>query len=56
VDRFVAKLNIEHFCKKLATETDEDKRRILTTLLAEEKAKLVALEADPPGEDRQEQG
>lgn len=40
MDEFVAKLNIEHFKKKLATETDEARRQTLLTLLAEEEAKL----------------
>jgi hypothetical protein len=43
-DRFVARLNIEHFQRKLAEETDEAKRRILKELLAEEEAKLAKLE------------
>jgi len=43
-DRFVAKLNIEHFQRKLAEETDEAKRQILKKLLAEEEAKLAKLE------------
>ena len=41
----VARLNIEHFQKKLATEADETKRRQILRLLAEEEAKLSALEA-----------
>ena len=39
----VARLNIELFCKKLAEEMSETKRRILLQLVAEEKAKLSAL-------------
>lgn len=44
MDKFVAKANIEHFRRKLATETDEAKRQILTRLLAEEEAKLASLD------------
>jgi hypothetical protein len=44
MDRTVARLNIEHFEKLLAKETDETKRRTLLSLLAEEKAKLAAAE------------
>ena len=39
----VARLNIEHFCKKLSEETNETKRHTLLQLVAEEKAKLFAL-------------
>ena len=41
MDEFIAKLNIEHFKKKLATETDPSKKKLLLTLLAEEEAKLA---------------
>ena len=40
VDRTVARLNIEHYRRLLATETDETRRRMLLRLLAEEEAKL----------------
>jgi hypothetical protein len=43
----VARLNIEHFRKKLAEEKDETKRQTLLHLLAEEEAKLAALEGLP---------
>lgn len=43
MDRTIAKLNIEHYRKKLAEETDEAKRQKLLSLLAEEEAKLAAL-------------
>jgi hypothetical protein len=49
MDRAVAHLNIEHYRRLLATETDETKRRTILGLLAEEKAKLAALD-DPPEE------
>jgi len=42
VDRKVARLNVEHFRKLLATETDQIKRRTLSRLLAEEEAKLAS--------------
>jgi hypothetical protein len=44
MDRTIARLNIEHFQKLLAKETDEAKRRTLLSLIAEEKAKLAAAE------------
>jgi hypothetical protein len=37
----IAKLNIEHFRRKLATEQDTAKRLTLIRLLEEEQAKLV---------------
>ena len=43
LDGIVARLNIEHFRKKLSEEIDETKRQILLQLVAEEKAKLSAL-------------
>ena len=43
VDKLVAQLNIEHFRKQLATETDELKRQTILCLLAEEEAKLALL-------------
>jgi hypothetical protein len=43
VDRVVARLNIEHYHKLLARETDETKRLKLVRLLANEEAKLAAL-------------
>ena len=55
VNEFVARLNIKHFKSKLATETDEAKRKTLLTLLAEEEAKLATLANDLPG-DEQERG
>jgi hypothetical protein len=45
MDKTVARLNIEHFRKKLATETDETRRQQIVRLLAEEEAKLTALES-----------
>jgi hypothetical protein len=45
MDKTVARLNIEHFQRKLATETDEARRQQILRLLAEEEAKLTALES-----------
>jgi hypothetical protein len=47
----VARLNIEHYRKLLARETDESKRQILHRLLDEEEAKLRA--PGSPGQERQ---
>ena len=44
MDRFIARHNIEHFRNQLATETDETKRQMILRLLADEEAKLAALE------------
>ncbi len=41
MDRTVARLNIEHFRRLLAKETDETRRQILQRLLAEEEGKLA---------------
>ncbi len=51
MDKSVARLNIEHFRKLLARETDEAKREVLQRLLAEEEAKLRSL-AGPPEEKK----
>jgi hypothetical protein len=40
MDRTVAHLNIEHYRRLLAAETDQSKRKTLQKLLAEEEAKL----------------
>jgi hypothetical protein len=40
MDRTVARLNVEHYRRLLATESDEQKRSTLQRLLAEEEAKL----------------
>lgn len=44
MDKLVACLNIEHYRKTLAKEDDETRRRTLLQLLAEEEAKLAAIE------------
>ena len=41
MDRSVARLNIEHYRRMLARETDEARRQQLLRLLAEEEAKLA---------------
>ena len=41
MDRTVASLNIEHYKRLLESETDEQKRKVLLRLLAEEEAKLT---------------
>lgn len=45
MDKLVARLNIEHYQKKLAEKLDDTKRRTILRLLAEEEAKLAALDA-----------
>lgn len=47
MDRTVAKLNIEHYKRLLATEIDESRRKVLLRLLAEEEAKLAKSGAPP---------
>jgi len=41
LDRTVAHLNIEHYRRLLAKETDESSRQMIIRLLAEEEAKLA---------------
>ena len=53
MDKMIARLNISHYKMKVVTEQDEAKRQILLRLLAEEEAKLVALD-DPPKRERRE--
>jgi predicted secreted protein len=43
VDETIARLNIEHYCRKLCQETDEAKRQTLQRLLVEEEAKLAQI-------------
>ncbi len=42
MDELIARLNIEHFRKLLATELDETKRKTVLQLHAEEETKLEA--------------
>ena len=53
MDRIVARLNIEHLRKKLAGATDDATRGTILRLLAEEEAKLAALN-DPPNTKKQQ--
>ena len=40
MDRTVAHINVEHYRRLLAVETDEARRQVLLRLLAEEEAKI----------------
>lgn len=52
MDEFIARLNIEHYRKELATERDAERRRSISRLLAEEQSKLTAMgHTLPPGVD-----
>ena len=44
MDRFVAKLNVEHFRQMLASAVDDTERQRLRLLLAEEEMKLAEAE------------
>ena len=48
MDKFIARANIAHLRNKLINEQDETTRQTLLRLLADEQAKLAALEDDPP--------
>jgi hypothetical protein len=48
MDRTVARLNIEHYKRLLAQESEEKRRQMLIRLLEEEKAKI----ADPKPQER----
>lgn len=50
MDKAVARLNIEHYRRLLARETDETRRLTLLRLLAEEEAKLA--DSKPHGQKR----
>ncbi len=50
MDRSVARLNIEHYKRLLARETDEQRRQVLLRLLAEEEAKIA--DCKPPERKR----
>jgi hypothetical protein len=47
MDKTVARLNIEYLRKKLATETDDAKWKIIIRIIADEEAKALALGAPP---------
>jgi hypothetical protein len=50
--RYIAEHNIQHFKEKLAEERDPAKRKILLQLLAEEEAKLAAMPAAKPKDEK----
>lgn len=54
MDRTVAELNIEHFKRLLAVETDPAKRQTIERLLAEEQAKLLRGGPVKPGGERKD--
>jgi hypothetical protein len=45
--RYIARLNIEHFRRRFAMETDEAARERVARLLADEEAKLAVLTPPP---------
>jgi hypothetical protein len=47
VEKFIAQRNIAHFEVLLKNEADPNERRILESMLREERAKLAAAEAQP---------
>lgn len=47
MDRFIALANIARFEQMLERETDPEERRIIETLLSEERARLRAAERGP---------
>lgn len=48
--RFVAEQNIRHFEHLLASETDPERRKVLTTLLAEARRELADLDRAADGD------
>ena len=44
MQRFVARLNIEHYREILAFERDPERQRLVSGLLADEESKLAAIE------------
>jgi hypothetical protein len=50
MDRSVARLNVEHYKRLLAKETDEQRRHLLMRLLAQEEAKIA--DSKPPERKR----
>ena len=44
MDRTVARLNIEYLLKRLAYESDGDRRQMILRLITEEEAKLTKLD------------
>jgi hypothetical protein len=54
MDKFIARANIAHLRDKLVNEQDETTRQTPLRLLADEQAKLAALENDPPKRKRRQ--
>ena len=44
MEKTIARLNIEHFRERLSRELDQPTRQTIVRLLAEEEAKLAAIE------------
>jgi hypothetical protein len=55
MDKTIARLNIAHFRKRLAVETNETTRRTLLRLLAQEEAKLAG-DTQAPSDERKRHG
>jgi bacterioferritin (cytochrome b1) len=53
MDRFVARVNIVHIRDMLASEQNEVKRQTLLRILADEEARLAALENKQSKKERQ---
>jgi hypothetical protein len=51
MDKSVARLNIAHYRKLLATDLDATKRQIIVQLLAKEEATLARLTRGDPSEN-----
>jgi hypothetical protein len=49
MDPTIARLNIEHYRRLLAQETDEKRRALILRLLAEEEAKIANHKSDDDG-------
>lgn len=47
--KIIARLNIEHYLKRLAQETNEPRRQVILGLLKEEETKLAAFDDPPEG-------
>jgi hypothetical protein len=53
--RYIARLNVEHFRRRFAMETDEAARQQVAHLLADEEAKLEALTPAPSDKQKSPQ-
>jgi hypothetical protein len=47
VEKFIAQRNVAHFEELLRKESDPSERRVLESMLREERARLAAAEAQP---------